>query len=72
MVDIYAFINKLFQLYLDWILRLINFMIDLIDYLMLLYLLGVITLHALRPLIDLKINHVRHFLKIPFINKGLY
>ena len=29
------------------------------------------TQHALRPVIDSKINHIRHFIKIPFINKGL-
>ena len=29
------------------------------------------TQHALRPVIDSKINHVRHFSKIPFINKGM-
>ena len=28
------------------------------------------TLQAFRPVIDSKINHVRHFIKIPFINKG--
>ena len=28
------------------------------------------TQHALRPVIDSKINHIRHFNKIPFINKG--
>ena len=28
------------------------------------------TQHALRPVIDSKINQVRHFIKIPFINKG--
>ena len=27
--------------------------------------------HALRPIIDSKINHIRHFIKIPFINKGM-
>ena len=27
------------------------------------------TQHALRPVIDSKINHVRNFIKIPFINK---
>ena len=27
------------------------------------------TLHALRPYIDSEINHKRHFIKIPFINK---
>ena len=29
------------------------------------------TQHAVRPVIDSKINHVRHFIKIPFINKGM-
>ena len=29
------------------------------------------TLHGLRPVIDSKLNHVRHFIKIPFINKGI-
>ena len=29
------------------------------------------TQHALCPVIDSKINHVRHFIKIPFINKRL-
>ena len=29
------------------------------------------TQHALRPVIDSKINHVRHYIKIPFINKGM-
>ena len=28
------------------------------------------TQHALRPFIDAEINHQRHFIKIPFINKG--
>ena len=27
------------------------------------------TPHALRPYIDSKINHIRHFIKIPFVNK---
>ena len=27
--------------------------------------------HALRPYIDSEINHIRHFIKIPFINKGI-
>ena len=27
--------------------------------------------HALRPFIDAEINHQRHFIKIPFINKGM-
>ena len=29
------------------------------------------TQHALRPLIDSEINHQRHFIKIPFINKEM-
>ena len=27
--------------------------------------------HALRPYIDSKINHIRHFIKIQFVNKGI-
>ena len=30
------------------------------------------TQHAPRPFIDAEINHQRHFIKIPFINKGMY
>ena len=29
------------------------------------------TQHALRPYIDSEMNHIRHFIKIPFINKGV-
>ena len=29
------------------------------------------TQHALRPYIDSEINHIRHFMKIPFINKDI-
>ena len=29
------------------------------------------TQHALRPYIDSEINYIRHFIKIPFINKGI-
>ena len=29
------------------------------------------TQHALRPVIDSKINHIRHFIKIPIIDKGM-
>ena len=29
------------------------------------------TQQALRPFIDSEINHKRHFIKIPFINKGI-
>ena len=29
------------------------------------------TQHALRPYIDPEMNHIRHFIKFPFINKGI-
>ena len=29
------------------------------------------TQHALRPYIDSEINHIRHFIKIKFVNKGI-
>ena len=29
------------------------------------------TQHALRPNIDSEINHIRHFIKIQFVNKGI-
>ena len=29
------------------------------------------TQHALRPYIDSELNHIRHFIKIPFINNGI-
>ena len=29
------------------------------------------TQHALLPYIDSEINHIRHFIQIPFINKGI-
>ena len=29
------------------------------------------TQHALHPVFDSKINHIRHFIKTPFINKGM-
>ena len=29
------------------------------------------TQHALRPYIDLEMNHIRHVIKIPFINMGI-
>ena len=34
-------------------------------------LTGSYTQHALRPYIDSKINHIRHFIKIQFVNKGI-
>ena len=74
-VDIVCFhilAHYLFQFYVVWILRLIKFTIELTDYMMLLYLQGIIyTQHALRPVIDSKINHIRHFIRIPFFNKGM-
>ena len=30
-----------------------------------------LALHALRPYNDSRMNHIRHFIKIPFINKGI-
>ena len=27
--------------------------------------------HAVRPYIDSELNHIKHFIKIPFINKGI-
>ena len=38
---------------------------------MLLYLTGYYTQYALRPVLDSKINDGIHFIKIPFINKGM-
>ena len=29
------------------------------------------TQHALQPYIDSEINHIRHFIKIQFVNKGI-
>ena len=34
-------------------------------------LTGFYTQHTLRPYIDYEINHIRHFIKITFINKGI-
>ena len=31
----------------------------------------IITAFALRPFIDTETNHKRHFIKVPFINKGI-
>ena len=36
-----------------------------------LYEAALYTQHALRTYIDSEINHIRHFIKIPFINKGI-
>ena len=45
-------------------------MIELIDFMMQLFLPSV-TLNMLRPYIDSEINHIRHFIKIQFVNKGI-
>ena len=63
-------VHNLFQFYVVWILRLINFTIELTDYDAAL-LTRCYTKHALRPVIDSKINHIRHLIKMPFINKGM-
>ena len=34
-------------------------------------LTGCYTQHAIRPYIDSKINHIRHFIKFQFVNKGI-
>ena len=34
-------------------------------------LTGCYTQHALRPFIESETNHKRHFIKVPFINKGI-
>ena len=49
--------------------RLINSMIENTICMKQLSVLG--AQHALRPYIDSEINHIRHFIKIPFINKGI-
>ena len=51
-------------------MRLIDFTIELTLYDAAL-LTRCYTQHALRPVIDSRINHIRHFIKIPFINKGM-
>ena len=63
-------IHYLLQFYVIWIRRLINFAIDLIDYIMLLYLQGVILNMLFGQSSIPKINHLSHCYKIPFINKG--
>ena len=45
-------------------------MIELIDYDAAI-LTRCYTQHALRPYIDSKIYHIRHFIKIQFVNKGI-
>ena len=52
-------------------LRLINSMIELIDFMMQQFWPQCYTQHALRPYIDSEINHIRHFIKIQFVNKGI-
>ena len=50
--------------------KLINGMIENMTSIIQLFLLDV-TLNMLRPYIDSEMNHIRHFIKIPFINKGI-
>ena len=45
-------------------------MIELIDFMMQQFL-PCYTQHALRPYIDSEINHIRHFIKIQFVNKEI-
>ena len=44
-------------------------MIELLDFMMQQFLLDV--KHALRPCIYSEINHIRHFIKVQFFNKGI-
>ena len=46
-------------------------MIELIDFMMLQFLPSVTLNNALWPYIDSKINHIRQFNKIQFVNKGI-
>ena len=74
MIEIACFhikVHYLFQFYVIWIRRLINFAIDLIDYMMLLYLQGVILNMLFVQSSIPRINHLSHCYKIPFINKGM-
>ena len=64
-------LSYLFQFCIVWILRLINFTTELTDYMMLLYLQGVTLNMLFVQSLILKLNHVRHFIKIPFLNKGM-
>ena len=62
------FTFSIFFLYLHfviWILRLIDSIIELLDFMMQQFLPGV-TLNMLS-----EINHIRHFIKIQFVNKGI-
>ena len=57
-------------LFVIWILRLINYMIELVDFMMQHFLRGA-TLNMLWPYIDSEINNIRHFIKIQFVNFGI-
>ena len=49
-----------------------NVKIELIDFMMQQFLFSVIyTQHALRPYIDSETNHIRHFIKVQFVNNGI-
>ena len=51
--------------------KLINFMIEKNDLYHTTLLIRCYTQHALRPYIDPEMNHIRHFIKIPFIKKAI-
>ena len=46
-------------------------MIELIDFMMQQFLLGVILNMLFDFVLTQKINHIRHFIKIQFVNKGI-
>ena len=54
----------------EYSLRLIDFTIEIIKC-MTLHCIRCYTQHALRPFIDSEANHIRSFIKIPFINIGI-
>ena len=57
--------------YAFWILRLIGFIIEITKIYEADLLTRCYAQHALRPFIDAVIDHQRHYIKIPFINKGM-
>ena len=59
------------SLYLLQMMRRINFYDRKHDLYEATLLTRCYTQHATRPYIDSEINHIRHFIKIPFINKGI-
>ena len=51
--------------------KLINFIIENNDFYQTALLSRCYSQHALRPYIYSQMNHIRHFIKISFINKGI-